>query len=120
VGGLVNREALFPIIGEQAVAENENEGYEISDELWEKIMPLLPPDPPGNARSKMDKRRVMEAIFYAMRAGCEWENIPRNIGVGRIVHEYFLEWRKTGVFDRMWQSGILTHGELRALIWGRK
>jgi len=81
---------------------------------------MLPPDPPGNARTKMDKRKVMEAIFYVMRAGCEWESIPRNIGIGRIVYEHFLEWRKTGVFDRMWQSDILTHEELRALIWCRK
>ena len=102
------------------MAGNENEEYQISDELWEKIMPLLPPDPPGNIRPKMDKRKMMEAIFYVMRAGCEWGNIPRDIGIGRIVYECFLEWRKTGVFDRMWQSGILTHEELRALIWGRK
>ncbi len=102
------------------MAENGNEEYQISDKLWEKIMPLLPPDPPGNARPKMDKRKVMESIFYVMRAGCEWESIPRDIGIGTIVYEYFLEWRKTGVFDRMWQSGILTREELRALIWGRK
>jgi putative transposase len=98
----------------------ENEEYKISDGLWEKIKPLLPPDPPGNNRSEMDKRKVMEGIFYVIRAGCEWEGIPRDIGIGNVVYEYFLEWRKTGVFDRMWQSGILTHEELRTLIWRRR
>ena len=102
------------------MAENGNEEYQISDELWKKIMPLLPPDPPGNAQAMMDKRKVMEAIFYVVRVGCAWESIPINIGVGRIVYEHFLEWRKTGVFDRMWQSDILTHEELRTLIWRRK
>ena len=102
------------------MAENGNEEYQISDKSWEKIMPLLPPDSPGNVQSKMDKRKVMEAIFYAMRAKCEWEGIPRNIGIGSVVYEHFLEWRKTGVFDRMWQSGILTHEELKVLIWRRR
>jgi len=102
------------------VAGKGNGEYQISDKLWEKIMPLLPPDPPGNVQAMMDKRKVMEAIFYVVRVGCAWESIPSNIGVGRIVYEHFLEWRKTGVFDRMWQSDILTHEELRALIWCRK
>ena len=96
---------------------DENEEYQISDELWEKIKPLLPPDPPGNTRSQMDKRNVMGAIFYVMSSGCEWKSIPHSIGIWEIVYEHFLEWRKTGVFDRMWQSGILTQEELKVLIW---
>ena len=102
------------------MAGNENEEYKISDGLWEKIKPLLPPDPPDNNRSETDKRKVMEGILYVIRAGCEWEGIPRDIGIENIVYEYFLEWRKTGVFDRMWQSGILTHEELKTLIWNRR
>ena len=63
------------------MAGDGNEEYQISDELWEKINPLLPPD---NNRSEMDKRKAMEAIFYVMRVGCEWEGIPRDIGIGKI------------------------------------
>ncbi len=58
----------------------------------------------------------MEAMFYVLRTGCKWEELPCRFGAGNAVYARFKEWRETGVFDRMWQVGILTHDELRTLV----
>ncbi len=94
-------------------ATDVNRSHLISDALWERIESLLLPENPGSKGGPplMDSRKAMEAILYVLRTGCKWEALPS------MVHCRFQEWRKTGVFDRMWQTDILTYDELRALIW---
>ena len=85
----------------------------ISDALWERIEPLLLPENPNpkDGQPRMDSRKAMEAILYVLRTGCKWEDLPS------LIHCRLQEWRKTGVFDRMWQTDILTYDELRTLNW---
>ena len=88
--------------------------YQISDELWEQIEPLLPP---GSPKLKcgcpyMDKREAMEAILYMLRIRGKLKDIEAESP----LCEYLKEWRRTGVFDRMWQVGILTYDELETLV----
>jgi transposase len=75
---------------------------------------LLPPKSP---EIKLDhlyigKRKAMEAILYMLRA----EGGLRDIEAESPLCEYLKEWRRTGVFDRMWQVGILTYDELETLV----
>lgn len=76
-----------------------NESYRISDQLWEQIEPLLPPEPPETnvSRPRMDNRKAMEAIFYVFRTGCKWKGLPRSPGGQGTVHERFQDWRKAGL-----------------------
>lgn len=94
----------------------------ISDALWERIEPLLPPEipKPSGGRPRMDNREVMEAILYVLRTGCKWSSLPRSLGATSTVRRRFLEWRETGMFQRMWQAGVLTYDELRAAVWHGK
>ncbi len=91
----------------------------ISDALWEQIESLLLPENPESKGdpSRMNRRKVMEAILYVLHTGCKWEELPSDLGPGNTVRHRFQEWRRTGVFDRMWQAGILTYDELRTLVW---
>ncbi len=91
----------------------------ISDALWERIETLLLPENPNpkDGQPRMDSRKAMEAILYVLRTGCKWEDLPPGLGAGSTVYRRFQEWRKTGAFDRMWQAGILTYDELRAVVW---
>ena len=100
-----------------------NGSHLISDALWERIEPLLIPESPmpKGGQPRMDSRKAMEAILYVLQTGCKWEDLPSDLGAGNTVCRRFQEWRETGVFDRMWQAGILTDDELRTLIWhGRR
>lgn len=93
--------------------------YQIPNALWEQIEPLLLPElpKPKGGRPRMDDRKAMEAILYALRNGLKWKTIPRNLGAPSTVYKRFHEWRKIGVFQRMWATGILTYDELRTLMW---
>jgi len=101
------------------MADNGTETYRIPDALWEKIEPLLPPElpRPRGGRPRMDNRKAMEAILYILHTGCKWKAIPRSMGAGSTVQRRFQEWRKAGLFQRMWRAGILTYDEMRSLVW---
>jgi putative transposase len=100
-------------------AKDANEAYRISDSLWEQIKPLLPPKVPGPKGDppQMDGRRAMEGILYVLHTGCKWEEIPLSLGVSGTIHARYEEWRKSGVFQRMWRTGILKYDEFRTLFW---
>ncbi|MBM3241433.1 transposase [Candidatus Poribacteria bacterium] len=99
-----------------------NESYRIPDSLWEQIEPLLPPELPRlrGGRPRIDNRKAMEAILYAFRAGCQWNALPRRLGAPSTLRKRFGEWRKAGVFQRMWRAGLLTYEEMRAMVWHGK
>ena len=54
----------------------------------------------------MDDRKAMSAIFFVLRTGCQWNALPRCLGASSTVHDRFQEWRKAGVFKRMWIDGL--------------
>lgn len=93
--------------------------YQISDALWEKIEPLLPPLKPKKkpGRPRMDDRKAMTAIFYVLRTGCQWKAMPRSLGASSTVHDRFQEWREAGVFERMWRTGVTMYDELKGIDW---
>jgi putative transposase len=96
--------------------------YRIPDSLWEQIEPWLPPEvlKLRGGRPRMDDRKAMEAIFYVFRNGGKWNVLPRNMGSGSTVQKRFQEWRKAGVFERMWQAGLITYDDLRMFFWHGK
>ncbi len=53
-----------------------NNKWRLSDELWEKMMPLIPKHktqhPPGTHHKRVDNRATMDAIFFVLRTGCQW------------------------------------------------
>jgi transposase len=91
----------------------------ILDELWAQIEPLLPPEivRSGEDSTHIHDREVMEAILYALRTDSERNSFPGNLAASTTVCIRFQEWRKLGVFQRMWHGGILTYDELRKLIF---
>jgi transposase len=96
--------------------------YEIPDVLWDKIVPLLPPQKRKKkkaGRPRMnDSRNAMSAIFYVLRTGCQWNALPRSLGASSTVHDRFLqEWRKAGVFKRMWIDGLSVYDKKTGIDW---
>ncbi len=98
---------------------NVDAKYEIPDELWQRIEPLLPPPKPKkkSGRPPMDSHKAMNAIFYVLRTGCQWNALPRSLGASSTVHDRFQEWRAAGVFEKMWQAGVLEFDDRIGLDW---
>src|SRR5881398_647985 len=52
--------------------------YELSDCEWSVIKPMLPNKPRGIPR--VDDRRVLNGIFWALRSGAPWRDLPEVYG----------------------------------------
>ena len=78
--------------------------WEISDGLWEEIeLVLLAADPPkATGRKRVDQRRLLDAVVYKLRSGCQWNSLPRELSDDSTVHRAYQRWVRLGVFPRVW------------------
>jgi putative transposase len=93
--------------------------WEVPDELWQRIEPILledaPPKPTGRKRANW--RRVLNGILFRMRSGCQWNQMPKRFGDDSTVHRWFQRWCKNGVFRHVWALLVEQCGELGAVHW---
>lgn len=96
-----------------------NAKYRIPDELWERLQPLLPPamPKPKGGRPRIDDRQALDAIFYVLCTGCQWNALPRSLGASSTVHDRFQQWQEQGVFQRFWQAGLLEYAQEVGIDW---
>ncbi len=66
------------------------------------IAPLLPNKPRGVAR--VDDRRVVNGIFYILRTGSPWRDLPERYGPYTTVYNRFNRWAKAGVWLRVFET----------------
>ena len=52
--------------------------YELSDYEWAAIKPMLPNKPRGVPR--VNDRRVLNGIFWVLRSGAPWRDLPEAFG----------------------------------------
>lgn len=71
--------------------------WRISDELWGKIVPLIPEHktnhPLDTHRRRVDNRSAMDTVFFVLRTGCQW-NVLNATGICSSSSAYrrFQEW----------------------------
>jgi transposase len=99
----------------------KDDGWRIPDELWEKMEPLLPPRPKhplGCHNPPVPARNAMDAIFFVLRTGCQW-NALKATGIcsSSSAHRRFLEWTEAGVFEEFWRQGLLEYDKLKIIDW---
>jgi transposase len=73
--------------------------YELSDAEWAIIDPLLPRKSRGVAR--VEDRRVLNGIFWRLRSGSPWADIPERYGPYTTCYNRFVRWRKAGIWDTL-------------------
>src|SRR5947209_10352203 len=71
---------------------------DVTDEQWALIRDLIPVYPGGRPR-KTNVRDVLDAIFYLLRAGCQWRYLPKDFPPRSTVWRYSDEWRHNGTLD---------------------
>jgi transposase len=73
--------------------------YKLTDAEWNVIAPLLPNKSRGVKR--VDDRRVLNGIFWRLRSGAPWADIPERYGPHTTCYNRFVRWRKAGIWDRL-------------------
>ena len=91
------------------------------DALWAQIAPLLPPRKPhplGCHNPRVDDRRAMDAIFFRLRTGCQWNALSATgLCSSSSAHRRFQEWRAAGVFLELWRRGLTEYDALKGIDW---
>ena len=69
----------------------------LTDSQWDAISPFF------NIKRKrtLDLRQVVNALFYLLRTGCQWRNLPAEWPHWQAVYYYFDHWKNTGVYQKM-------------------
>jgi transposase len=76
--------------------------YELTDFEWSIIQPLLPNKPRGVRRE--DDRKVLNGIYWRLRTGSPWADIPERYGPHTTCYNRFVRWARIGVWDRVFEA----------------
>ena len=73
---------------------------DLTDEEWALLEPLIPPAKRGGRPRTTNMRAVLNGIFYVLKTGCQWENLPKDLPPSGTIFYYFNRWRK----EKVWQQ----------------
>ena len=79
----------------------------VTDALWERLEPLLPPPPqrrfrfPG--RKPLDYRKILTGILFVLKTGIAWADLPAELGCGcgKTCWGYLKRWHEAGVWTKL-------------------
>jgi transposase len=73
--------------------------YELTDDEWTTIKPMLPNKPRGVPR--VNDRRVLNGIFWVLRSGAPLRDLPGSFGPYTTCYNRFVRWRRAGVWAKI-------------------
>ena len=78
---------------------------DLTDAQWARLEPLLRPERgqrhAGGRPRKHELRRVVDALLYVVKTGCQWRQLPTNFPPWKAVHEQFRRWRDAGLWEHV-------------------
>jgi transposase len=81
--------------------------YELSDYEWTAIKPMLPSKSRGVRR--VNDRLMLNGIFWVLRSGAPWRDLPPTYGSRTTCYNRFVRWRQAGVWDQIMDSLAAGH-----------
>lgn len=78
--------------------------YELTDQEWNRIAPLLPPEKPNRpGRPSKDKRTMLNAMAWIARSGAPWRDLPERYGPWKTVYSRFRKLIEDGYLDNIFR-----------------
>lgn len=62
---------------------------DLSDEQWNELKLLIPPQRPGGRPRTQEMREVIDGILYVLRTGCAWRHMPHDLPNPKTCWSYF-------------------------------
>jgi transposase len=78
--------------------------HDISDELFQKLQPYLPGENGKVGRPAYDNRKFLNAVFWILRAGAPWRDLPPEYGDWKNTHRRFCRWRDNGIWEKLLEA----------------
>lgn len=78
--------------------------YELTDEEWDRLKELLPPEETGKkGRPAKDNRMMLNAMVWLARSGAPWRDLPERYGPWESVYSRFRKWIEDGILDNVFR-----------------
>ena len=74
---------------------------DLTDEEWQILAPLLPPEKSGGRPRKYPLREVINGIQYILRGGCAWRLMPHDLPQWQTAYQTWRAWRQDGTWLRI-------------------
>jgi len=75
---------------------------DLSDGQWELIAPVLRQAVGRDGR--ISRRKILNAIFYVHRTGCQWRFLPKSYPHWKTVYSCFWRWQRSGAWDEVLET----------------
>ncbi len=72
---------------------------DVSDAQWQEISLLFI----GTRQSKWTKRELLNAVFYVVKTGCQWRQLPHDFPPYQTVYSFYRRTLKSGLWDKILQ-----------------
>jgi putative transposase len=75
---------------------------DLTDAQWALVAPLLERKHRAeHPHREHSLREILEALFYKLRTGCQWRNLPGDLPPWSTVHYYYRTWRRSGLREQL-------------------
>jgi transposase len=75
--------------------------YDLTDEEWARLEPLLPSQAPRRGRRWSDHRTVINGVLWRTRCGVPWRDMPAQYGNWKTVYNRHRRWSGDGTWVRI-------------------
>jgi len=90
-------------------SKRETYSNDLTDEEWAHLRILLPqPRGKGRRRAPQRQRELLNALYYVVRTGCQWRDLPHDFPAWETVYSYQRELSQTGIWATI--NDILRRG----------
>jgi transposase len=97
----------------------------VTDELWQRLEPLLPPPPPRRfrfpGRKRLDYRNILTGILFVLKTGIAWGDLPAELGCGcgKTCRHYLRLWHRAGAWRELHHLLLTELNGAGQIDWGR-
>ena len=72
--------------------------FDLSDDEWVLL------EPKSRKSARVDDRKIMNAIFYVLRTGMPWRDLPERYGPYTTAYNRFNRWSRRGIWKRTFDT----------------
>ena len=74
---------------------------DLGDAEWALVVPVLLPTKCGGRPRDVNVCELLNAIFYVLSTGCQWQALPKDLPPKSTAHYYFTLWDWDGTLERL-------------------
>jgi len=95
--------------------------HNLTDQEWIAIRVFLPKERSGRrGRPWISHRQVVNGIFWVLRVGASWRDVPQEFGKWQTIYNRFRRWSQEGLWDRIWRTLLRRldrNGRISRALW---